>query len=177
MTGAHPRSRGENRALDTLNMCPVGSSPLTRGKRQERVTAPRLDGLIPAHAGKTEIGCGVAFAACGSSPLTRGKRQQAGKTLDVLGLIPAHAGKTRFGDASRDGCWAHPRSRGENRRVGRPHQPRGAHPRSRGENIQAAVSVVVEWGSSPLTRGKRTFPGRERAGQGLIPAHAGKTWG
>ena len=30
--GAHPRSRGENRALDTLNMCRVGSSPLTRGK-------------------------------------------------------------------------------------------------------------------------------------------------
>ena len=29
---AHPRSRGENRALDTLNMCRVGSSPLTRGK-------------------------------------------------------------------------------------------------------------------------------------------------
>ena len=155
MTGAHPRSRGENRALDTLNMCQVGSSPLTRGKRQDRVTAPRLDGLIPAHAGKTEIGCGVAFAACGSSPLTRGKRQQAGKTLDVLGLIPAHAGKTR----SRGPPASHLR----------------AHPRSRGENNPPTARAVTHAGSSPLTRGKPGSAMRPVMVAGLIPAHAGKT--
>ena len=52
-SGAHPRSRGENRALDTLNMCQVGSSPLTRGKPHAVTHALRTYGLIPAHAGKT----------------------------------------------------------------------------------------------------------------------------
>ena len=52
---------------------------------------------------------------------------------------------------------------------------RWAHPRSRGENIKAAVSVVVEWGSSPLTRGKRHDEPIGLITDGLIPAHAGKT--
>ena len=51
--GAHPRSRGENRRRACELMDSWGSSPLTRGKRL--VLRPRrlLDGLIPAHAGKT----------------------------------------------------------------------------------------------------------------------------
>ena len=50
-----------------------------------------------------------------------------------------------------------------------------AHPRSRGENFNGLNPATVVGGSSPLTRGK---PLRVRApgnGQGLIPAHAGKT--
>ena len=50
-----------------------------------------------------------------------------------------------------------------------------AHPRSRGEHKKRAP--VEEWvrGSSPLTRGARTFDGNPRRGDGLIPAHAGST--
>ena len=52
-----------------------------------------------------------------------------------------------------------------------------AHPRVGGENIKAAVSVVVEWGSSPRGRGKLI----DRLSIGfmprLIPAWAGKTLG
>ena len=71
------------------------------------------------------------------------------------GLIPAHAGKTRHVKTCEKRRWAHPRSRGENRRNGR---------------VVAGLD-----GSSPLTRGKPRPQGRQARRQGLIPAHAGKT--
>ena len=90
---AHPRSRGENGDLFAGAPTVEGSSPLTRGKLGVRLSAERVVGLIPAHAGKT---CARArfsdvprahprsrgenhfeYAAPetikGSSPLTRGK--------------------------------------------------------------------------------------------------------
>ena len=50
---AHPRSRGENTAIAVNFLGSIGSSPLTRGKPQERGAPPEPLGLIPAHAGKT----------------------------------------------------------------------------------------------------------------------------
>ena len=50
-----------------------------------------------------------------------------------------------------------------------------AHPRSRGENSSMVSTTTLGQGSSPLTRGKLTFPIITRDGGGLIPAHAGKT--
>ena len=90
---AHPRSRGENGDLFAGAPTVEGSSPLTRGKLGVRLSAERVVGLIPAHAGKTlqgntaeeltaahprSRGENVAKAytdavAAGSSPLTRGK--------------------------------------------------------------------------------------------------------
>ena len=55
---AHPRSRGENRSHVSHRMHGVGSSPLTRGKRGGAGLDERVDGLIPAHAGKTIPLCG-----------------------------------------------------------------------------------------------------------------------
>ena len=92
--GTHPRSRGENSLLSRRRCPGSGSSPLTRGKRrQERISALATR-LIPAHAGKTDVGwdvlvlipahprsrgendgrCVGPARQCGSSPLTRGKR-------------------------------------------------------------------------------------------------------
>ena len=50
---AHPRSRGEN--LDNPDGLPewTGSSPLTRGKPSMTWAGDTVNGLIPAHAGKT----------------------------------------------------------------------------------------------------------------------------
>ena len=156
-------------------MLQKGSSPLTRGKRFPSRRWPRIGGLIPAHAGKT-ISRGRSpspswahprsrgenrfpprdrIHANGSSPLTRGKPPQRRNPRPSAGLIPAHAGKTRQMRDMRQKC--------------------RAHPRSRGENIKAAVSVVVEWGSSPLTRGKPRASHPINWFAGLIPAHAGKT--
>ena len=153
----------------------AGSSPLTRGKLNNKERALAEGGLIPAHAGKTNARRGMKYrgaahprsrgenrtSACapswttGSSPLTRGKRRLGSATGRLPGLIPAHAGKTIT-----------------------PHKPGSrveAHPRSRGENVWMPVHTAWMPGSSPLTRGKLPVRrGREVQG-GLIPAHAGKT--
>ena len=155
----------------------VGSSPLTRGKPACRSTGLGSGGLIPAHAGKTEPRSpprsirrahprsrgendgadGVLGENTGSSPLTRGKREGRGFCAPGRGLIPAHAGKTE-GSGSR---W----------------NPNGAHPRSRGENSMVTMTRAGSMGSSPLTRGKHRLTKGERLISGLIPAHAGKTYG
>ena len=155
---AHPRSRGENIPRSCQGSPAGGSSPLTRGKQAAHHRLQNDLGLIPAHAGKTRRGglhlrgagahprsrgendvkTGSGLPVLGSSPLTRGKHDEAARARERPGLIPAHAGKT---DSPRCGVgagWAHPRSRGENVRVG------DGYGRSSG--------------SSPLTRGKRRGP-------------------
>ena len=111
---AHPRSRGENRAPASAPESPIGSSPLTRGKRKVSLEDFQTARLIPAHAGKTSLSTSVQAAMRahprsrgeneqlaysdrvigGSSPLTRGKLGVRGGCRDQRGLIPAHAGKT-----------------------------------------------------------------------------------
>ena len=172
---AHPRSRGENLGSAGFDPCGEGSSPLTRGKHHEPPWRRRRQRLIPAHAGKTSVhplvvACPAAhprsrgenevalFALLderGSSPLTRGKRRNNLRLLRVSRLIPAHAGKTDGGS--------------------RPGPVFSAHPRSRGENSPCGMCRLRRLGSSPLTRGKRFADAYDRLGNGLIPAHAGKT--
>ena len=113
--------------------------------------------LIPAHAGKTappraviaynwahprsrgenDVGDRADRLGVGSSPLTRGKPDPHPHSGHSLGLIPAHAGKTGF-EAGDDFA-------------------SGAHPRSRGENLRVGVDALKAQGSSPLTRGKRSL--------------------
>ena len=172
---AHPRSRGENPRPARPSTASAGSSPLTRGKPQELPNLLDGLGLIPAHAGKTSIGCvpltipwahprsrGENVDRCervtdnaGSSPLTRGKRAPGRGCRHRRGLIPAHAGKTTTSTAQQ--------------------QPPRAHPRSRGENNCNSPPAAFTAGSSPLTRGKLPAPCVHAIGPGLIPAHAGKT--
>ncbi len=152
-----------------------GSSPLTRGKPDDRDIPGLPAWLIPAHAGKTVApapptpsqqahprsrGENIprsfrAPSRAGSSPLTRGKPYCLLLVRVRVGLIPAHAGKTRVMVA-----WS---------------VMRAAHPRSRGENDEKWAASDAMQGSSPLTRGKcRQLLGRASI-PGLIPAHAGKT--
>ena len=135
-SAAHPRSRGENYALERRCHVGEGSSPLTRGKRVKTRDGLPLERLIPAHAGKTLVGLNSGPELGGSSPLTRGKPKSLSHSSDLERLIPAHAGKTRTRTSLT--C------------------PSRAHPRSRGEN---GIVRMLSWsppGSSPLTRGKRT---------------------
>ncbi len=174
---AHPRSRGENKKSSGPMKNTSGSSPLTRGKLVAVDGDVAGVGLIPAHAGKTELAdmyysgqpahprsrgenwTTVMFAQAmsGSSPLTRGKRRLIRTGIRQRRLIPAHAGKTMRRCVA---CVEYQ-----------------AHPRSRGENAHRSPPLPESSGSSPLTRGKRwarTCQGNERR---LIPAHAGKTRG
>ena len=153
----------------------MGSSPLTRGKRECHRVCEVLCGLIPAHAGKTGVGFpGYRVerahprsrgenssyprggrTSWGSSPLTRGKLARGDHDGRIKGLIPAHAGKTTGSQTPA------PRA--------------GAHPRSRGENPDRIIRTRYRAGSSPLTRGKHARSLQIRADLRLIPAHAGKT--
>ena len=175
ISATHPRSRGENDQSSRRRGRSCGSSPLTRGKRLSSSVAIERMGLIPAHAGKTHQWriCATRSRAHprsrgenlriptfdlpdrGSSPLTRGKRALFGVPFGGVGLIPAHAGKTMIPSMVVPRWAAHPRSRGENRRV--------------------TVGHVNRFGSSPLTRGKLGTTNARALTGGLIPAHAGKT--
>ena len=175
METAHPRSRGENVSPACCARRERGSSPLTRGKQVGTLGRRRWVRLIPAHAGKTPPSlsgdCAVAAhprsrgenrvaldcsgGCCGSSPLTRGKRRSIRVFERGERLIPAHAGKTPPPP---------PRT-----------PPRTAHPRSRGENLAHSCLGLIQGGSSPLTRGKRSARAGLRSSRRLIPAHAGKT--
>ena len=155
MTRAHPRSRGENQGVLSVGEQACGSSPLTRGKPRPQGRQARRQGLIPAHAGKTQPEPGCEIALGGSSPLTRGKLGGGFGGHEWWGLIPAHAGKT----TDRQRLASCPR----------------AHPRSRGENFLHGKSRRATVGSSPLTRGKQLAQRRAERLMGLIPAHAGKT--
>ena len=132
---AHPRSRGEHAVGGMSKLFEPGSSPLARGTRSGTELRILFPGLIPARAGNTP----------------RGSARRR-----VLGLIPARAGNTKL--------------RGSVMRLPR------AHPRSRGEHRKVEMIAEIFRGSSPLARGT---PGRglglESLG-GLIPARAGNTW-
>ena len=151
-----------------------GSSPLTRGKPSNEVGRGVIDGLIPAHAGKTSarsLGHASPWAhprsygentetaswwisSTGSSPLMRGKPDRRHRRPVRPRLIPAHAGKTSGPSFRRSSD--------------------GAHPRSRGETFEWFAQGKWWTGSSPLMRGKRVLQRDERVEVGLIPTHAGK---
>ena len=172
---AHPRACGENLTGPELEALGQGSSPRMRGKHRDQGGSQGRDGLIPAHAGKTEVAgrlngairahpraCGEnaqdvpnRLATAGSSPRMRGKHITPEPVKRGTGLIPAHAGKTaRRRSGSR--AWA-------------------AHPRACGENLRMRGLPFVDWGSSPRMRGKPHKRGLCHLGCRLIPAHAGKT--
>ena len=114
----------------------------------------------PAHPrsrGENEYQARKSVTVRGSSPLTRGKPDTLTHTSGSKRLIPAHAGKTTQWYAD----W--------------PYCP--AHPRSRGENTSRTLSRSSGPGSSPLTRGKHSRRRAQLFDRGLIPAHAGKTFG
>ena len=131
---AHPRSRGENLNAPLVSAPLTGSSPLTRGKPPPPSGVHLWGPAHPRSRGENYDPVAEHPELVGSSPLTRGKPTDAAFDGFETRLIPAHAGKTGAACGKRF-CAT-------------------AHPRSRGENIKAAAAVVVEWGSSPLTRGK-----------------------
>ena len=172
---AHPRVCGENLSTDTEDVILAGSSPRVRGKRRGSLQAALRVGLIPACAGKTQIGAGVGMAAwahprvcgenvtnppfslarTGSSPRVRGKLNRVLLPVWTFGLIPACAGKT--GDAQQPARYS------------------AAHPRVCGENFFTHLIDTHKNGSSPRVRGKLWDAGTPKLTARLIPACAGKT--
>ena len=166
---------GENTSPQRCNVFDQGSSPRVRGKLDLVAVQDRLDGLIPACAGKTthlELVadskrahprvCGENFALNalhkldrGSSPRVRGKQPIACRMSLIAGLIPACAGKTGARSPATF--------------------PSPAHPRVCGENCDTFPLAQVFAGSSPRVRGKLPNSTENVFNRGLIPACAGKT--
>ena len=92
-SGAHPRSRGENRPSATPEHPSPGSSPLTRGKHAFAEQRPGGKGLIPAHAGKT-LADRELRRTPGAHPRSRGENQFGNLYLDsITGSSPLTRGK------------------------------------------------------------------------------------
>ena len=172
---AHPRACGENANTHTPDGDTPGSSPRMRGTRLRRGEVACINGLIPAHAGKTRPllpahmeswahprACGENVREAprdvdraGSSPRMRGKLKTKIRGNPLRRLIPAHAGKTGASSPSSPSSSAHPRACGENR--------------------LAEWDEYISEGSSPRMRGKQVVADSQHLKGGLIPAHAGKT--
>ena len=171
----HPRSRGEYFAVEPSHNLGTGSSPLSRGILLQRQYRRLLRGIIPALAGNT--GCQpvsrptvtdhprsrgeyrphspVGTPSRGSSPLSRGIRLGAALVVALYGIIPALAGNTLA--------------------VGQDTKNLQDHPRSRGEYKFLIASMLLNTGSSPLSRGIRRPDTEEHCGARIIPALAGNT--
>ena len=173
---AHPRACGENIHVCQGSGVFRGSSPRMRGKHGPLRSGDMVEGLIPAHAGKTVVAlssrlqrwahpraCGenstrisMYAKTSGSSPRMRGKHEAPVEEAPAEGLIPAHAGKTAAQSAAG---WI-----------------QRAHPRACGENRKSLYDLGLARGSSPRMRGKLPKSAIWRRWGGLIPAHAGKTY-
>ena len=154
-TGAHPRSRGENGACPGVWQRFPGSSPLTRGQHSTCPLSFLENGLIPAHAGKTDR-CAALARPRAAHPRSRGEN-----------AMRVRSSATAAGSS--------PLTRGKPTRKARRRRSARAHPRSRGENLEQSTGAIEAVGSSPLTRGKHRGRRMSGAAEGLIPAHTGKT--
>ena len=173
----HPRACGAHVERPALMQRPSGSSPRMRGSLGSRAVMRAERGIIPAHAGLTNVErhCGRRYGdhprACGahihngdarldvvgSSPRMRGSRPSAGIRNPQTGIIPAHAGLTDL-----------QRMRAASERD---------HPRACGAHQVKIITEEIMLGSSPRMRGSRKVKIIVIKNDGIIPAHAGLTAG
>ena len=171
----HPRSRGENPTLSPSSTSSSGTSPLARGKRITRRQTCLHSRNIPARAGKTSLFVNL-FRQHGEHPRSRGEN------LELLGIDDADKGTSPLarGKPPRRSRWARS-TRNIPARAGKtvscPASPSGTqeHPRSRGENGSGGFFALLQQGTSPLARGKRSRSFRIKVKHRNIPARAGKT--
>ena len=129
----HPRIRGEHDAAAVAIEAPPGSSPHTRGARDDVVVRLVHVGIIPAYAGSTSPDEAIpmkrgdhprirgehknlpnfVFATWGSSPHTRGARRPSSARPESWRIIPAYAGSTQSASSAPCRLEDHPRIRGE----------------------------------------------------------------
>ena len=160
--GDHPRIRGEHATISISPLLQLGSSPHTRGAPESPRHKRNPGGIIPAYAGSTPFLVRPTSIPWdhprirgehsmsrlqlprteGSSPHTRGALYRELQSACLDGIIPAYAGSTFFLLSFNFLCRDHPRIRGE-------------HPAGR-------VVPASGPGSSPHTRGARTYRPRNR---------------
>ena len=175
--GVHPRVCGETLRKADSRQQGDGPSPRVRGNRVDLLLGLRVEGSIPACAGKPgrswrpSPGPRVHPRVCGEtrcrrsreadrrgpSPRVRGNRPTQPAARHREGSIPACAGKPPAKWPCSRAHWVHPRVCGE----------------TSGFDHDAGRLT----GPSPRVRGNLRLPGRVRRGTGSIPACAGKPSG
>ena len=109
----HPRSRGEYRPGKRLNCSSTGSSPLSRGIRNQGHDSQRRRRIIPALAGNTPPQRRQHHPHQ-DHPRSRGEyRNSSIWPVIFVWIIPALAGNTRYARQNVLPVADHPRSRGE----------------------------------------------------------------
>ena len=171
-----PALAGNTRVKQFRSWRGRGSSPLSRGIPHIAPQATAFHRIIPALAGNTQplrrgmntmrdhprsrgeyCFIGINYEArVGSSPLSRGILVGCPVVHPNIRIIPALAGNTSLPIVS-DSYTAD-------------------HPRSRGEYGLDLGSDLVEYGSSPLSRGILAAPFCHQSRYRIIPALAGNTW-
>ena len=129
----HPRTCGEKSGGSPIQSRHSGSPPHMRGKVLYACALAVMDGITPAHAGKSSIfgssflcswdhprTCGEKFHIRqvghdrkGSPPHMRGKVTRRMVQCTCPGITPAHAGKRQTGACLAVRFWDHPRTCGE----------------------------------------------------------------
>ena len=171
----HPRIRGEHIEEKTSGPAARGSSPHTRGARQQPGPGGLPPGIIPAYAGSTSrrscagrspwdhprirgehrSASAEEWSTSGSSPHTRGARRSHRIRRHRGRIIPAYAGSTRY--------------------TVRPCTTVRDHPRIRGEHTTLVPGTMADEGSSPHTRGAPEKTRERSENARIIPAYAGST--
>jgi len=151
----HPRARGEHKAANNDKSRAHGSSPRSRGTLMRPTKSLGLYRFIPALAGNTRTDLLRPAARGGSSPRSRGTQPARRPGAASSRFIPALAGNTQMHMERRN-------------RV-------PVHPRARGEHMLRRRSDFAVGGSSPRSRGTRTWSTRQGPSGRFIPALAGNT--
>ena len=177
LRSVHPRLRGELAVVTAQRIVKSGSSPLTRGTRENSSPHEFHGRFIPAYAGNSVLPAvcmrdrsvhprlrgeltemmRLIIGSVGSSPLTRGTPPRRICEPRRPRFIPAYAGNSSSISTELKGAAVHPRLRGE---------------------LDSQFSAVGKIdGSSPLTRGTRTNHQLRMHPQRFIPAYAGNSSG
>ena len=153
----HPRACGEHSFASLTCSNTSGSSPRMRGTLPTMAPRRRPRRDHPRACGEHGFLNGLKLLLLGSSPRMRGTPINVPAELEARGIIPAHAGNTSIYRtrlrASRD------------------------HPRACGEHDLVNRHRLGHLGSSPRMRGTLSATEGDRANLGIIPAHAGNTFG
>ena len=169
-----------------------------RGTLPCHVTEFETGGIIPAHAGNASNRSGAGAhtrdhpRACGehaySPDGTRGcggssPRMRGTLWVSSVGLSPVRDHPRACGEHDREvehvaaAKGSSPRMRGTLVGSKTPHCPSGDHPRACGEHRRVECCPHLRSGSSPRMRGTRSGRHRRPDRRGIIPAHAGNTFG
>ena len=113
LRSVHPRLRGELAVVTAQRIVKSGSSPLTRGTRENSSPHEFHGRFIPAYAGNSVLPA-VCMRDRSVHPRLRGELGNAAEAISsVVRFIPAYAGNSRRQFVKRLNISVHPRLRGE----------------------------------------------------------------